>query len=316
MMWKTRSKQRPHTTAAAEVELPPIVTEPTMRSPFSVIALSELVDEDRFILETLCRAQVQPVFLGDYTAVCRILGRYKFYVDTRDRGFGTNILLDGFWEMWLTKFIASVVQPGMVTIDVGANFGYYTLLLADLVGPSGRVISVEPNPGAVPHLRNSIALNGFSQRTQIVAAAAGADCTGDVHLLSPTGEPKNARVVDSAAQAQGIDGAVHVVPQVSIDSIVSPREKIDFVKIDAEGAEAAIISGMAGVLDRDKPALVLEFNAARGEAPDELLRTLETTYGRIGYIDFNGDVITVDVEQLMSQARGEDWLLYFVSDAM
>jgi FkbM family methyltransferase len=284
-----------------------------MHSPFSVIALSELVNEDRFILETLCRAQVQPVFLGDYTAVCRILGRYKFYVDTRDRGFGTNILLDGFWEMWLTKFIASIVRPGMAAIDVGANFGYYTLLLADLVGPSGRVISVEPNPNVVHHLRNSIALNGFDRRAQIVAAAAGADCTGDVHLFSPTGEPKNARVVDSAP---GVDGAVHVVPQISIDSIIGPEQKIDFVKIDAEGAEAGIISGMTGLLERNKPSLVLEFNAARGAAPAELLRTLEAVYGRIGYIDFSGEVIEADVEQLMTQAWGEDWLLCFVPNAM
>jgi FkbM family methyltransferase len=261
MMWKTGSRRRPHATAAAKIEL-----AQAMRSPFSVIALSELVHEDRFILETLSRGQVQRVFLGDYTAVCRILGRYKFYIDTRDRGFGTNILLDGFWEMWLTKFIAGIVRPGMVAIDVGANFGYYTLLLADLVGPTGRVISVEPNPSVVHHLRNSIALNGFGQRAQIVAAAAGADCNGDVHLLTPTGEPKNARVVDNAAGAQAVDGTVHVVRQVSIDSIINPEQKVDFLKIDAEGAEAAIISGMIGVLERDKPALVLEFNAAHGAA--------------------------------------------------
>src|SRR5262249_28690774 len=104
--------------------------------------------------------------------------------------------------------------------------------------------------------------------------------------------------------------------QISVDSIVSPERKIDFIKIDAEGAEAGIISGMTKLLERDRPALVLEFNAARGAAPDELLRMLETIYGRIGYIDFSGDVVAVDVEQLMSQAWGEDWLLYFVPDAV
>jgi hypothetical protein len=69
------------------------------RGQYDVIALEELASGDRFMLEHACRAQVQPVYLGGYTALCRILGRYKFYVDTRDEGFGSNVLLDGFWEM-------------------------------------------------------------------------------------------------------------------------------------------------------------------------------------------------------------------------
>ena len=92
-----------------------------MREPFDPISLEELANRDRLTLECECRAQVQPVYLGDHTALCRILGRYKFYVDTRDRGFGSNVLLDGFWEMWLTKAIARIVRPDMVAIDIGTR---------------------------------------------------------------------------------------------------------------------------------------------------------------------------------------------------
>ena len=49
-------------------------------------------------LEALCRARTQPAYLGENEALCRILGRYKLYVDTRDSGLGAHLLLDGFWE--------------------------------------------------------------------------------------------------------------------------------------------------------------------------------------------------------------------------
>jgi FkbM family methyltransferase len=279
-----------------------------------VITSHQLATEDRFVLETMCRAQVQPVFLGDYTAVCRALGRYKLYVDTRDRGFATNVLLDGFWETWLTQFIARIVRPGMVAIDVGANFGYYTLLLADLVGVSGRVISVEPNPDVVHHLRNSINLNGFDCRATIVAAAAGAQTTDQVNLFAPSGEAKNARVVGDGEISAFGEGVIHTVAQVSIDSVVGNTDRIDFVKIDAEGAEGEIIDGMRDVLAQHQPALVLEFNALRGDAPDELLRKLEAVYGRIHYLDFYGKAIVIDAGRVMSESRGVDWLLYFAKN--
>ena len=55
------------------------------------------------------------------------------YIDTADVGFGAHLLLDGFWESWLTEFIARRVQAGMRFADVGANHGYYTVLAADLL---------------------------------------------------------------------------------------------------------------------------------------------------------------------------------------
>ena len=99
----------------------------------------ELATGERFALENRCRALTNPVYLGDHTALCRVLGFYKMYLDTTDTGFASHLLLDGFWEMWLTVFFARQVKPGMTVIDVGANYGYYTLLFGALVGPEGRV---------------------------------------------------------------------------------------------------------------------------------------------------------------------------------
>ena len=109
--------------------------------------MSDLANLDRRALERRIRALNQAVYLGEATALCRLLGRYKFYVDTRDVGFGAQVLLDGYWEIWLAQFLARRVKPGMHAVDVGANHGCHTVLLADLVGPLGRVAAFEPSPG-------------------------------------------------------------------------------------------------------------------------------------------------------------------------
>jgi len=276
-----------------------------------LLSLKQLASMDRFTLEALCRAQAQPLYLGDHSALCRVLSRYKLLLDTRDRGFAAHVLLDGYWEMWLTIFMCRHIQPGMVVIDVGANFGYYTVLMADLVGPEGHTFAIEPNPVVAAVLRQSVTLNGFKSWTSIVEAAAGASGTGQVLLYSPNGEFKNACVVESPKQVNVGDGTLHQVRQVTIDDIISMSPRVDFLKIDAEGAEESIIEGMGQCIKDHRPSLILEFNAARCKQPEALLKNLISTYKIVRYLDFHSDLVRTTEAELISQRIGEDWLLFF-----
>ena len=96
-------------------------------------------------IETEARAGIYSAYCGDHTALCRVLGKYLMYVDTRDTSFAPHMLMSGWWESWITKAISEHVQPGMVCADVGACIGYYTLVMADRVGPEGHVYCFEPN---------------------------------------------------------------------------------------------------------------------------------------------------------------------------
>lgn len=276
-----------------------------------LLALGHLATMDRFKLEALCRAQAQPLYLGDHLAICRILGRYKLFVDTHDCGFAAHVLLDGYWEMWLTIFMCRRIRPGMIVMDVGANFGYYTLLLADLVGPQGRVFAIDPNPDVAALLRRSVALNGFAERTSIVEAAAGAKPAGQGLLYSPHGEFKNACVIESPDQVDPAAGTIHQVRQVTIDDVVSAAPRLDFLKIDAEGAEEAIVEGMESCLHDHKPSFILEFNAARCRDPGALIRRLTAIYGTVCYLNFGGCLTKTTEAELTSQHVGQDWLLFF-----
>lgn len=281
------------------------------RGALDRLDIEEFAYRSKRSLEALCRARAQPVYIGENEGLCRVLGRYKLYVDTRDRGLCAHLLLDGFWEMGLTMHIARRVRAGMVAIDVGANFGYYTVLLAALVGPSGHVRGIEPAPNAAAMLRRSLELNGFESNTSVTEAAAGAS-EGAVSLLYvPDREPKNAQIVTSPDAVNTATGRLHQVSQRRIDALAAQFGRVDFVKIDAEGAEEEIIAGMLAILRRDKPHLVLEFNAARSRDPAALLATLCEIYGEPRYLDLNGNLHAASVAQLTAERVGTDWLLVF-----
>ena len=275
------------------------------------IDIEEFAYRSKRSLEALCRARAQPVYVGENEGLCRILGRYKLYVDARDRGLCAHLLLDGFWEMGLTMHIARHVRAGMAAIDIGANFGYYTILLGALVGDSGRVFALEPAPATAAMLRRSVELNGFQNFATVIEAAAGASDGAHALLYVPEREPKNAQIVASPEGVDATRGTLHRVAQSGVDALVADQRRIDFIKIDAEGAEEDVIAGMLATLRRDKPHLVLEFNAARAREPDRLLGILCEIYGAPRYLDLHGNVLDTTAPKLLRERFGIDWLLVF-----
>ena len=303
-MRRTRALLRSVLRSAASLPL-------LARGGIDRLEVEEFAGRSKRALEALCRARAQPAYLGGNEALCRILGRYKLYVDTRDKGLCAHLLLDGYWEMGLTMHIARHVRPGMTAIDVGANFGYYTVLLAALVGAGGQVLAIEPAPATAAMLRRSVALNGFEPVATVIEAAAGAGDNAQALLFVPEREPKNAQIVASPDGLDHIPGTLHRVAQTSIDALAADRRRIDFIKIDAEGAEEAVVAGMLATLRRDRPLVVLEFNAARARDPAALLATLCAIYGKPRYLDLHGNTLATTPERLLRERFATDWLLVF-----
>lgn len=273
----------------------------------SIVSLDDLRSPDRYRAECMCRAATQTVFLGDNTVLARVLGRYKAFLDTRDRGFAAHLMLDGYWEMWLTQFVARLLKPGMHVADVGANYGYYSLLMADLVGPAGRLLAVEPNPPVAEALGRTLELNGFAGRSTIAAAAAGSG-EGTGRLLVPAGEPKNAMLVD--AKVRPSDADMVSVEIHSLDTLLRGMDRVDFLKIDAEGAEEDIVTGLTGTIEHSRPCIVLEFNPGRCRDPGGLIARLREPYPVLKSLGFDAEVTPVSDEDLLDPTNHEDRLLY------
>lgn len=254
------------------------------------------------------RLMARPVFVGNDTVLCRVLGRYRLFVASDDVGFGVHVMLDGAWEPWLTSFMARRIKPGMAVADVGANHGYYTLLFAHLTGPTGRVAAVEPHPRTAALLRRSLYANGFQHWTTVFEGAATAADGESLYLGVPDHEPKNAHVLTEAAPG---------APQIRGDrlaTLLAEWPRVDFIKIDVEGAEEACVEGAWPIIERDRPMLALEFNPLRCQDPGGLLDRLQKIYGRIGVIERDGSVRTTTASALLAPGRVDDWMLWLEAD--
>ncbi len=276
--------------------------------PGTLVTLDTLLALPQPAAEAAMRLRAAPFPLGPDRMQSRILGQYKFFVDPGDLGFGAHVLGDGYWEIWLTLFMGRLVRPGWTVLDVGANFGYYTVLLADRVGPDGRVHAYEPNPAAARFLTDTVEINGFAGRTAIHRVAACDETRGATTFFVPDREPKNARVVPSDFRPL-TPGLLMEVAQRRIDDDFPGPAPVHFIKIDAEGLEGQILAGAAGVIARDRPHMVVEFNARRGDAW-ATLEFLLNHYGSLAVVDFDGQARKVALKTLLNENVGEDWLVY------
>jgi len=288
-----------------------------LRSLWERIAHAErgLIEPDRIAamkrreLEHRSRSLVGAIALGDGTVLARALGRSKIYLRADDEGLARHVMMDGYWNASLTQFIAGRVGPGMSVVEVGANHGYYSLLLAGLVGPSGRVAAIEAEPRTAALLKRSIALNGLGGWTTVCSDAASSVDGRKVLLVSPRGESQSARILPGGGLDEDYEG--FFVETIRLDRLLSDWTKVDFVKIDVCGHEEAVIEGMAAILGRDRPRLVLTYNVARCARPELLFAALTRVYERAQFVGTGGRLESVSTEVLLDRTASRDWTLYY-----
>ena len=231
-------------------------------------------DQNESVIRSLCFS----AYLGEGTALCRVLGRYKMLVDTGDMGVSVHLIGDGFWEMEHTEATMSLLKPGMKAVDIGANLGYFSLLMSDIVGPSGSVHSFEPNPAIATRLRHSLEMNGFAERATVHELALF-DQAGEMLLAIPDNQPRNGHIVPIT---RGGSAGGRILTE-RFDAIPVLADA-DYIKIDVEGAERELWRGMAGVISSGRPlTIVLEFTPAR--YPDAGMFLDEILSGRIQPVD-------------------------------
>jgi FkbM family methyltransferase len=160
----------------------------------------------------------------------------------------------GAYEPEVTAVFRRLLREGMNVVDIGANIGYFTMLSAHLVGATGHVTAVEPNRRNVRLIEASRRANGFDNIT-ILQMAAGRQ-TGLLSLHSSHSNGTTSTLGDGVAAALAAD----TVACVRLDSIVERGRKIDFIKIDVEGAEYTALLGCQEIIRRDHPVIVSELS--------------------------------------------------------
>ena len=261
---------------------------------------------ERQTLEVVSRQESRALYLGDQTVLCRVLGKYLVYADAQETGITPHLAMDGYWESWITIALARLPRPGWHCLDVGANHGYYTLIMADAAGPEGRVVPVEPTPRLAGLLRETLDTNGFA-RVPVVQKAASASDGERLRLVIPPRRSLNARLSEQA----GPDDLVVDVESVTIDALTADWPRVDLIKIDVEGAEEDVWRGMQRtVADNPDLVVILELNVDRYGDARAFLGSIEEAGFVLRYIDVDTEVKNVTVEELLTRQVGVDWMLY------
>lgn len=262
---------------------------------------------DRRYLEANARRHAQTVQLAEGTVLCRVLAKYLMFVDPHDLGVTPRLCLDGYWESWITGAVARSVQPGGWCVDIGANHGYYTVIMADAVGRQGRVLAVEPNPRLSELLALSVEVNGLGTQTTIVQKAVTDGRTPHVRLVVPHRRGACATICRDATTAD----QVVEVEAASVDELTADWPQVDLVKVDAEGAEDLIWRGMHRTIERNPGLTVLlEFVPSRYRDPFGLVREIREAGFSLREVGHDSEIVPVSSADLIHDDEDEGRMLF------
>lgn len=189
----------------------------------------------------------------DYVLLPEMNG-FAMLVASTDVGIGRELALYRIHEPMATKLLPGFVPYGGVVLDIGANIGYYTLLLSRLVGNEGLVVAVEPHPVNFHLLQLNLRINRVSN-VRLVSAAVS-DEEGEAHLFEAEGSNWHSLLPTERTSEKAIK-----VPTLTIDALASQIGRpIDLLRMDIEGGELKALKGGENTLRHHRPVLVVEIH--------------------------------------------------------
>jgi FkbM family methyltransferase len=250
------------------------------------------------------------------------------------QGLGSLVLVDGFdllvptRELGVLAFLIrnglNAMEPGVravlhdrlrlgdVAVDGGANIGLHSLTMATAVGTTGRLVCFEPLPHLADALTWTLRLNGHGERATVQRAALS-DTVGEAVMHAAPHSPISSLfALPDSAVADSL-----IVPTMTLDSYLPPGSRLDFVKLDIEGAEPSAWRGMGRVRE-ENPTLdiVVEWSASHfaraDEAPAEFFRAVRADGFSVFVIEdapAPGRLSLLDDEQAAAVLEGANLLL-------
>jgi FkbM family methyltransferase len=188
----------------------------------------------------------------------------------------THLYWTGEYEPWDSRHLCRWVRPGTVFLDIGANFGYYSISIASAMQGKGQVFAFEPCATTFSRLRTNIALNNLEE--MITPLPCGlADKPGFAFL---EGDSRNSGAATISHKSNG--------EAIGLDTLDQFGEKqglsqIDIIKIDVEGNELRVLEGGRTMIVRHSPLMMIEFNSAALAKAGSSVTQLRDMLGGLGY---------------------------------
>jgi len=169
------------------------------------------------------------------------------------------------------ELIKKIIKKGDIVVDVGANIGIHTIIMAKCVGETGHVYAFEPSKNNVRLLKNTMSLNGF-ENVSIIDSAVSDKPGKSLFYLS------NGISAHSLSDFGYKKGSIEINVESLDHFFTNVNKKINFLKIDAEGYDFKVIKGMENILKNPELKFLIEFFPERlkkaGDSPKEFLQFL------------------------------------------
>lgn len=206
------------------------------------------------------------------------------------------VFVGGMYEPNELAFFATVLEHGMTVVDVGANDGLYSLVAASRVGEHGRVLAVEPSSREFGRLQANIGLNQLGNVEAIRLALYS--CAGDTQLTRAEFGHEGQNTIGNVIVNPKVSAAgSEVVELQTLDGFVVDQaiDRLDVLKIDAEGSEAHVLKGGLEALRRLTPIILMEVAASHlavhGSTTEELLGLLAEIGYRVWVFGDDGSLV-------------------------
>lgn len=213
-------------------------------------------------------------------------------------------------ELRLAHFLINHLKPGMQFVDVGAHFGYFSLLASHLTGPSGRVLSMEASPTVFNMLQKNT-----SSKDQIVAIhkAAGAS-NGEITFFEyplrfSEYNTTEASIYEGEAWYQDVQETQHQIEVCTLESVLEAHQCTpNLIKIDVEGAEVKVFQGLQLKSLDSKPIIIFEYIKSKPQKGlNAFLKEIEPIYslnritstGQLELTTLQEDATFLDSENLV-----------------
>lgn len=203
----------------------------------------------------MCRSQNQVM-------TAESVNKKKYKIFSRDYA-GSHLLVTGIWEPYVTMTIERILRPGDTFVDVGANFGYFSILASGLVQEPGKVMAFECNPNVASLLKENIQLNGC-KNIMLYEHALG-DQEGNINFFLSSADTGHGSL-DQAKNSRQISVQIHKYDDLNLEC------QVRLIKIDVEGAEYRVLKGMKNLLSSpSRPYVICEMsNKFEGRGGDNV----------------------------------------------
>jgi FkbM family methyltransferase len=171
-----------------------------------------------------------------------------------DKGVSIELAVYRVHEPCTTRLLTQCLQSGMTVVDIGCNVGYFALLEAKCVGPTGKVIAIEPEPGNARLFLSNLHANGYRNVDFHQVAISDRNGTFPLRLSEKSNRHSLSPVPWPTTDFR--------VPVRTLDSLLSedPPDSVNLVRMDLEGHEVEVLSGMRGTIERYSPRLLIEIH--------------------------------------------------------